>query len=516
MSGQSTLGQIVDPLNQQVYPTLPVIVASDSPGANLILRSTNNGIKGAVLFDENTQSYGPQSGAVQVTGGAGIQGNMNIGGQTYLMPSFAGVGVININASGGGLGYKDYYVPVTISPPQVSNGITAQAFAIADGAAGQITKIFVYNQGYGYTAPPTVTINDQVPSSIFWVASTVYIVGQTLRVLTTNGNANLYTVTVAGTSGSSAPSHTTITGTTSATSTNSTTLTFASQPTNTAVGQTVFGVFNPTTGLPITPTVTNIAGGTFTLSQAITVGSSVTISFTGYAVANGSATMAFVGQTAGATSTIGYTGAIYNGALQGVGSIVSVHVQTAGSSFVQDVSRIVFPPPHVPGGKQATGYLSISSGAVSSVVITDPGSGYMFPPTLTLTGPGTAAVLVPIIGNPGHRPAVGVQPNNMASGGTFTLDIGMTGHHYVLLNANANFTLAFDTTKGFPQGREITVAVKVSGATTVTLGSSFVAGNNNKNSTSIALTNPSTAFFKFTVFGYSNAIGDVYCNITTG
>jgi hypothetical protein len=509
MSAETINGQIVDLLNQQLYSTLPVIVASDNPGANLVLRSTNSPQKGAVIIDEPTQSYGPQSGALQLSGGLGVQGNIFAGGQSYFVPAFTGIGAITL--AGNGAGYTTYQVPLTISPPQVSNGITAQAFGIADSATGGITKIFVYNPGFGYLSPPTVTINDPYATALFWQPNTQYSTNTYLKVATTSGQYLIYLVTVAGTTSGTAPSHTFIQANTSATSTNSTTITFASQPSGTTAGNTVFGVFDPTTGLPITATVIT-AGASTVLNRAVTVGSGVQISFAGQTASNGTTTLAYVGTTAAATSSIGLTGIVYNGAISGVGSIVNVFVQSGGSSFQQDISKITFSPPHVPSGRTATGYITVSGGAVTGVTMTDVGSGYLYPPTVTISGPGTAAVLVPILGNPGHRPTVGVQPNNMPSSGTFTLDFGMTGHHSLLLNSNAAFTIAADSTKGFPQGRTISVAIKNSGANNLTL-SGFTAANNNKNSLTIALPNPGTAFLEFKVLGYSNAISDVYVNI---
>lgn len=73
-----------DPHTQYAY--LPgrvggqVLVGGTAASNNLVLRSTTNGLKGQVWVDENTPSTTPTSGALRVTGGVGINENLNVGG----------------------------------------------------------------------------------------------------------------------------------------------------------------------------------------------------------------------------------------------------------------------------------------------------------------------------------------------------------------------------------------------------------------------------------------------------
>lgn len=72
---------------------------------------------------------------------------------------------------------------------------------------------------------------------------------------------------------------------------------------------------------------------------------------------------------------------------------------TAGGSGYTGASTVTFSAPPA-GGTTATGTLLLQEGAVSALVVTDPGRGYLTSPTYTLAGPGTGAALSPTILNP--------------------------------------------------------------------------------------------------------------------
>lgn len=70
--------------------------------------------------------------------------------------------------------------------------------------------------------------------------------------------------------------------------------------------------------------------------------------------------------------------AIVGGALS-----TTVTVTNGGSTYTYPPEVVISAPP--PGGIQATGYCTLTSGAVSSVTIVNQGAGYTSPPTITFT-----------------------------------------------------------------------------------------------------------------------------------
>ena len=75
-------------------------------------------------------------------------------------------------------------------------------------------------------------------------------------------------------------------------------------------------------------------------------------------------------------------------------SVVSVPVTTPGSGYT--TASVSFTAAPV-GGVTATGTVTLSTGAISVIVITNPGSGYLVAPTATLTGDGTLGVLGTVV-----------------------------------------------------------------------------------------------------------------------
>src|SRR5262245_55301870 len=72
-----------------------------------------------------------------------------------MMPPTQG-SITSITASGLGSGYTT--ATVTISPPDSAYPGTIQATATAIVGGGQVTGYVVTNAGWGYVAPPTITI----------------------------------------------------------------------------------------------------------------------------------------------------------------------------------------------------------------------------------------------------------------------------------------------------------------------------------------------------------------------
>jgi hypothetical protein len=153
MTTQLAAGQIRNDadFNSPGFP----IVGGDTPGQNLVLRSTSNPNKGSVILDENTHSHSPVYGALTVPNGSiGVWGNIANGGYNVMMPQ--GMGVTGYIITAGGSGYSATVPPVVqFGIPDIPNGIQAQGIAVISG--GAIVGITMIVPGFGYTKNPTIT-----------------------------------------------------------------------------------------------------------------------------------------------------------------------------------------------------------------------------------------------------------------------------------------------------------------------------------------------------------------------
>jgi len=81
----------------------------------------------------------------------------------------------------------------------------------------------------------------------------------------------------------------------------------------------------------------------------------------------------------------------------GAGTVVDTKISNDGSLY-DSLPTIVFSPPETVGGVRATAYPVLTSGKVQQIIITNPGSGYLSTPTITITtnhnGSGAAATAV--------------------------------------------------------------------------------------------------------------------------
>lgn len=68
-----------------------------------------------------------------------------------------------------------------------------------------------------------------------------------------------------------------------------------------------------------------------------------------------------------------------------------VEIENGGSTYT--TATVSISAPDAAGGTQATATATVTGGAVSAITITNPGSGYYNPPTITVTGDGTGAVV---------------------------------------------------------------------------------------------------------------------------
>jgi hypothetical protein len=236
----------------------------------------------------------------------------------------------------------------------------------------------------------------------------------------------------------------------------------------------------------------------------------------------GTAGLTYIGSTASAYASIGYSGMVTQGAIHQVGCVNQILVTTAGVGY-GSAPTIVLSRPDVPGGRQALASCSVSGGAIQYITIIDAGSGYLYPPTVQFITNGpvatTIATATAVIGNPGEKPIISTFVPPVATGtsaNVYSLDFGLTGHNVVFLATGVNSTFYFDNviasggtpyTKGFPLGRRIILYVKNTHNASITLTFSNLVNNNAGTSTNaVTLTANKTAKCEFMVLTQGNQI----------
>lgn len=180
MSVQLTAGVTRDDSNV-LSAGLPV-VGSDAVGGNLVLRSTSNNVKGAVVLDETTPSVSPNSGALQVLGGVGVQHSVTAGGSLMHMPFGQSLGNIISNFGfTGAYSNAALHIPTTATtgtgsaatltfpaqtiPPFIITW--SQAITGISASAGIVTISFASWGSAGTSTPRVgqqITISDAVPT----------------------------------------------------------------------------------------------------------------------------------------------------------------------------------------------------------------------------------------------------------------------------------------------------------------------------------------------------------------
>lgn len=480
-------GTVQDNLLNTQKAAVPTLTGNEGQNQNLIIRSTTNTVKGAVLFDENTPSYGFNNGALQAIGGIGSQHNITAGG--VFLHSPYGMSVNNVvmfqqgsygTVSSVTVGANTFSFPalptVTFTPPQLPGGQVAKGYAVLQ--SNLVIQVVITDPGTGYTIPPNVIFSEPTPSantvSIVATVGITVSAGQFVKAFQTTGAIFYYIVTT---------------------------------------------------------------GGAITSNPTFSSGSS----------AAAGPTMTFIGALAQAYPNIGYTGAQLQGAIQSVGCVTQVVLTAAGSSYAVQ-PRVTFSAPDLPGGRIATGIAQISGGAVTKIDIIDPGTGYLYPPTVTITalGAGSGATANAVIGAPSSRAIVSSMTGVAFTSGSFTsyapavqagtfannyyIDFSHQGNEVVFIQSTNTSTIYFDsinnTTSGFAlkngytQGRRISLYFKNSAAPSVTVSFPNLQGvNSNTGSNSFSIGGNRTARFDFIVIHNTNTQTaaspplsiDVYC-----
>lgn len=142
---------------------------------------------------------------------------------------------------------------------------------------------------------------------------------------------------------------------------------------------TTWQEYDPITGAWIVPGGGGVAGG---VEVVFCDGTNYRLANQTGSVVGASVTTAGSGYTATTppTWTVSAGGAVFRSVIGG--SInTSVSVTAGGSGYTYPPLVIFSAPP--PGGVPATGYCTLSAGAVSTVTVTDQGGGYNTPPTVT-------------------------------------------------------------------------------------------------------------------------------------
>ena len=224
------------------------------------------------------------------------------------------------------------------------------------------------------------------------------------------------------------------------------------------------------------------------------LGASAPTHTSGLAV-NGTAGLTYVGSIAVGQSSIGYSGIVTQGAVHQVGCLVNIIITYAGAGYVAP-PQVIIGQPDVPGGRQAIATATVASGAVTAINVVDSGSGYLYPPKISLIGQGavtTQASATAVIGNPGEKPIVSTLVPQVAFGSisanTYVLDFGLNGHNVVFLQTAAASTFLFDNyaqsganatpyNKGFPLGRRIILYVKNTSGSGISLTFTNLQANN--------------------------------------
>ena len=481
MSTLTAGGTLQDGVNTQ-KAGVPVVVGSELYGENLILRSTTNPFKGAVILDENTPAYGPNSGALQLTGGVSAQHNVSTGSQFLHTPY--GQSVANVvmfqQGSYGTVAGNPAMPTITFSLPQMPGGVQAQGYPVMQ--SGVVVQVVITNPGTGYTVPPTITFSDPTPTdntvSRVAVIGLSVTTGQYVKAFQTGGAIYYYYVT---------------------------------------------------------------SGGIITALPVFNSGSS----------AAAGPTMTFIGALAQGYVSLGYTGALMQGAVQSLGCVSQIVLTAAGSAYVAQPD-VVISRPDYPGGRQATAIAQYSSGALTKIDITDPGTGYIYPPTVTIVakaGGGSGATANAVIGSPATRSVISNMNGWAYTSGSYAsyapalsagaysnryaIDFSNQGNDVVLITSSSAPSVYFDSINndtngfilknGYAQGRRVTVYFKNTGGAGLSISfPNLLGANSNTGGNSFSVTNGRTGKFEFIVLGNTNQqtaasppiAYDVYCTAT--
>jgi hypothetical protein len=310
--------------------------------------------------------------------------------------------VVGLNLIDGGFGY-DGAATVTITAQEPTPGVQAVATATISGVStGSVSDINISESGNGYIVTPTVTFSD--PAS-------VAVARATMTATITGGEVSSCTITNPGNSYTSAPTVDVTDPPASVTATATAScctqalkiidLTLTEGGNYYSVAPTVT-IADPNETEVQAVATANISGGHITGYTIVDPGylyeSAPTVTITPAAPTTGTtatATCVLDTDYSGFDSDAGFDVAAFD-AEGGVGTITIV---TQGDGYT--VAPIVtISAPDLTGGIQATATATISGDTAplyagdgyvpnGGIIVTEPGSGYTSPPTITIAAPDT-------------------------------------------------------------------------------------------------------------------------------
>lgn len=360
------------------YTTAPVITVSAPTVVNPTAGSGQLAVDNTLAGIESWTTTQAAAEAT-VSGGAITAVQVTEPGTGYFNGGVVSVTVTNAVRGTAGMYSLTNPPVIVIAPPTAANGIQATAIAyVSPGGAGfpdagKLLAIEVTNPGAGYGSAPAVTV----------VGGTATAAAQIVAAPTAvpTGNASLTTVvqsTAADWNGlvqgstyqGSYGERYTITVTTSGT---------------TGARLRIRSSSGAFTADGVTPTV---RGNYYTITHAALGGLAVQLQSVG-----GS------GLLLGQQFSFVVKGKYLPLVTAPTGQVLEVNVIVGGSTYVVGDALVFSAPPA--GGVQAQGEVAtVSSGVITSVVITNPGSGYQYAPLATITSTaGTGAMLQVVVAN---------------------------------------------------------------------------------------------------------------------
>jgi flagellin-like hook-associated protein FlgL len=272
-----------------------------------------------------------------------MTGNLSTSGSPTTTGILQAVNIVN--------GGKNFAVNDTVTFNTPPGGTAAQIKVTAVNGTGAITAFTIVTAGSGYTSPPIIAGTSGVGTGEVLQATTGPSAGGVGQVTITAGGAGYHP------------------------------------------GLTTVAFPAPTAPAPAGGGVT--ATGTVQVNAAGQV-TGITITNPGYGYVTPPALVPVITDAgappgAGATATV-QLGPSVNDLTNAIGSLSTpigtvIASTAAGANYFQATTSVSFPaPPN--GGIQAAGTVTVGAGGVTSITITNPGSGYTTPPVPTITATG--------------------------------------------------------------------------------------------------------------------------------
>ena len=266
--------------------------------------------------------------------------------------------------------------------------------------------------GSGYTSGATLSIAPPFNGANTWVSGVGILLGQKVEYLN-----NMYECTVSGTTASPGPNHktgTTANGTAALKYIGTRATGTLSLTSGAVTGYTLNGsvldisMTNGGLGYTSTPTIEVSGSGGFS-GQAVMNGTSVSRVYISDSGANYTTVPTITFGTAWSASTavtigsqIYYSNRLYTVTASGTtsstaptiaGAITSIPVTNGGSGYTSSPTFTVSAP-DVVGGNNAVVVATFSAGVITGITISSGGTGYINPPTVTFTGGGGTGLTI--------------------------------------------------------------------------------------------------------------------------